>query len=629
MNFTDENSQIETTNKEHLNSSHDKLNKGDQLKILPKHLDEVTQNISNIDSKLHQQKDKESTPVNSSRQIPVSHKINNNMMSNHVNNNKSHAMQECFDIKNLVKQSVDGLNDIFNTKIKKNSVNTNHKEVNIHSNKKILESVYNVNKTLDLDKEEIIKTSGFLINPNQVKNKHSSNLIKDKKIKISLKDESANHLAKNKKESNKIVKGKLNYENSITNPSNISDNNIISILQSETSSVSPIVPSTNKYTVYKRNSYMNEEKPGSSSGVKNSNSNINNKLSKNIQVLKEKITNLNLMKKDGDNENLDHEREREKGEKENKLNSGLRDSNNFQTSSQNVNRRKSLNERYDNETLEKESSTNLKSKSPINGVKNFQFKPKNKKEDITNSNYNVNSYKTPKTAQSRGKSVVNSSNYLSEGKSSNLSKDSNSSVLNKKPSTRLLINNKNLQPETTEKVRGVSAASRGPGRKNSATPSSDRGNLSGRPYMFNKFPRNTIDDEYEMNPMVQMLFLFNEISQTKTKNECDKLLSEDFSKLLVSLIEEEPKVDDERTNLEENIPSYDKDKIIIIQRRWRKYKIKFNLKLKEDNKINVELKNDLLHSIHSNELYFKISSHLNSALKLFKSMSKTRGKNRY
>ena len=80
------------------------------------------------------------------------------------------------------------------------------------------------------------------------------------------------------------------------------------------------------------------------------------------------------------------------------------------------------------------------------------------------------------------------------------------------------------------------------------------------------------------------LFLFNEISQTKTKNECDKLLSEDFSKLLVSLIEEEPKVDDERTNLEENTPSYDKDKIIIIQRRWRKYKIKFNLKLKEDNK---------------------------------------------
>jgi hypothetical protein len=624
MNFTDENSHTDTTTKEQLNSSHDKMSTMDQFKFLPKYLEQVSQNINNIDNKIHQQKDKETTPVNSSRHIPVSNKISPNLMSNNVNVSKSHAMQECFDIKNLVKQSVDGLNDIFNSKIKKNPINSNHKEVNIHSNKKIPESAYNINKTLDLEKEEIIKTSGFLINPNQAKNKQSSNLIKDKKIKINIKDESTNLQSKNKKESNKIIKGKLNYENSITNPSNISDNNIVSLLQPETSSVSPIVPSANKYTVYKRNNYLNEEKSAPSNSVKNSNSNVNNKLSKNIQVLKDKITNLNLMKKDGvssENENLDLERE-----KENKLNSGLRDSNNLLTSSQHLNRRKSLNERYENETLEKESSTNLKSKSPIGGIKSFQFKPKTKKEEISNSNINVNSYKTPNTAQSRGKSVVNSSNYLSEGKSSNLSKDSNSSVLTKKPSTRLLTSNKNLQQVTTEKVRGVSAASRNPGRKSSATPSSERGNLSGRQYMFNKHPRNSIEDEYEMNPMVQMLFLFNEISQTKTKNEGDKLLSEDFSKLLIHLIEEEPKVEDERKILEENIPSYDKEKVIVIQRRWRKYKIKYNLKLKEDNKINVELKNDLLHSIHSNELYFKISSHINSALKLFKSMTKTRGK---
>jgi hypothetical protein len=83
----------------------------EQYRILPKFIEELNQNIKNIDDKINNKGNK----VNQQKE------------------NKNNVFRECADIKNLVKQSVEGLSEILNDKISKNPPS-----LNIHSSCKNL-----------------------------------------------------------------------------------------------------------------------------------------------------------------------------------------------------------------------------------------------------------------------------------------------------------------------------------------------------------------------------------------------------------------------------------------------------------------------------------------------------------
>ena len=75
-------------------------NNMDQIKGIPKLLETLNRNIQDIDSKLNSTRGKSQT-------------------------GRVNIAQDCNDIKNIVKQSVEGLNDIFNVKLNKSQLSTN------------------------------------------------------------------------------------------------------------------------------------------------------------------------------------------------------------------------------------------------------------------------------------------------------------------------------------------------------------------------------------------------------------------------------------------------------------------------------------------------------------------------
>lgn len=95
-------------NKNKINSKNNNSDNNtlDSIRVLPSFIEKVNLNIQNIDNLLN------------------SREINNNANSNQAVSrkgsqvNKNQMARECFDIKNLVKQSVEGINDIL-------SINTN------------------------------------------------------------------------------------------------------------------------------------------------------------------------------------------------------------------------------------------------------------------------------------------------------------------------------------------------------------------------------------------------------------------------------------------------------------------------------------------------------------------------
>lgn len=585
----------------------------DSFKGIPSFIEKVNQNIQNIDILLNS-REINSNHSNDSNVVTPSPSYLNLQKRNSVN--KSQMVQECFDIKNIVKQSVEGIKDILrshsSSKITKDKDNKADVQVSV-KNLKIIEEE---DVIVDIEKMKNSKKSF-------IANNHPNSVINSKRLKIA---NSAKSTASNDTSPTINLSKKISAKNSSITASNAAKKSNI-----KESFIAPSnVPKIENFENIKENI---------------------NKVVKNINVVKEKFNKLNNYvnpvspstpaSKVSSNASLIHQ-----------------NSNNIPNAPI-TNRKKSINMRYEFDNKEKEQEVETenevsnrkvenKSKSPVTGLRNYQLKPKAKKQ---NENSIINH--------------TNSNNYLSNNKDAGISNQRASKKhlhTDNTNSNNLLLaryakDNKNYESNYVNSVSNTLNSN----RYNNMTKEETNNTVNTLANSRTALP----NAEFNLNNFLQMLFLFNEFTyQNHTENE-EKIISEDFSKLLCSLIDNEDTnnkdkstenlvtVDDrniENENIESNptpivpVPmkniriNLKNDKIIptknllnidikyvlLIQNKWREYKFFkiSNLKFLDKDKINSEFKKSILNSFSNNDTCKKIFTIFNHSMQMFSGVLK-------
>jgi hypothetical protein len=237
-------------------------------------------------------------------------------------------------------------------------------------------------------------------------------------------------------------------------------------------------------------------------------------------------------------------------------------------------REKSMNRRYENEEKIK-----MTSKSPMPVMKSYQLKPK---RSLAENSVNISSRE-----DSKGKQEF----YFTENK---VSTDDRSGLL-----TSRNINSFNIETNTT-------------------------------------ISHNDNDISVEnINSFIQMFLLFNDYGNCRIKDFNNKLVSDDLSKLLISLLEVSDGNDiqlgfdksvvnhiknglkNKRDEKKYNSSSLNINLVIKIQRKWRNYTIRKLLQSDDDSKIKEKLKSHLLNSFMQNDQFKKTFIGINNLLSQF------------
>jgi len=606
----------------------------DQIKGIPKLLETLNRNIQDIDSRLNSTRGKSQTTRMQSLQ----------------------SMQECSDLKNIVKQSVEGLNDIFNLKLIRGQLSNNNngslKSVNNPMAFEVIkeEPLHEVNRYENDTKSTKLEKTGTIIK--KAKNSSTEAVVKTP-IGNNLGKRDSGKISSLKMRTGEV--SSINHDSNLTNPSctvsstttsqhnNMKDNivnysNKINKHKStlEKSNVKKAINSGAAIRTIKKNSnagmpsnsYLNTY--GNNTDTDNSYAHqtreTNNNLTKNIQMLKEKIenklppnniphnipaptlgissnttqsiqqsittsknryTNNNITNNNFDisvestpvQQSLNNYNIISKQGKE-AVTDPIQNKNNL-AKAKNTNRDKSSVGRYDNIDVEEKPLENIvlkpitekeidnRSKSPI--IKNYKLKPKIQNQTGLKKNI---------VTEAATDNFVVSNNYMSEAKSS-------IEQSNKKSS-----NNK-----ITLAKRKSSISRNSIGDEYSSKHSNDI-------IQTNEFYVNTIENNNEVvnkkiakflqenagfnfNSFLKMNFILNELVRNKSLQGLDeKLLSSDFSVLLTSLFNQNS---DESfiKSLEEKKIKYDVMKVIKIQTLWRKHQVK---KIFEMNQFNLGIK---------------------------------------
>lgn len=285
---------------------------------------------------------------------------------------------------------------------------------------------------------------------------------------------------------------------------------------------------------------------------------------------------------------------------------------------------------YNDYEISERNKNEVKSKSPIGGLRNYQLKPKIKKQS-SNPEQIKNVYNSNK-------------DFVMAQRSSkkNLHKEDQVNIKSARPNKENKINESNY----TNSVNNT---------------------LNSYRYLnsISKEDNKEATTAFNLNSFLQMLLLFNEYTFVNKPDNEEKIVSEDFSKLLCSLIDNENTKEAilvENNSIQNlcNI-SYDKDKdinlesnslvpvpvpnirlgikndiknkniqnieikyVLLIQTKWREYKFLklINLKNSDNDKINSELKKTILNSFSNNDTCKKIFSIFNHSMQMFSGVLK-------
>jgi hypothetical protein len=617
----------------------------DQIKGIPKLLETLNRNIQDIDSKLNSTRGKSQT----------------------LRMHTIQSMQECSDLKNIVKQSVEGLSDIFNLKLNKGQLTTNNNgslknvnnplafevikeeplhEVNRYDNDfkpTKQEKTGTIKKPKTNSKEAVVKNTAATTLTKRDSGKVSSLKMKTGDLSFMNHDSNATNpsygaYSNTTMQNNYMKDNPVNYSNKINKHKSTLEKNI----------VKKTINTTGTSRVNKKNvnvgiptsTYLNTY--GNNTDVDNINLNqireTNNNLTKNIQMLKEKIENklppqniphnipaptLNIPLQTTQNIQVPNSGNNKKTNSNinnninitNESNTPVQQSlNNYNIVSKpvkesisdnilnkntsakgkNVNRDKSSFGRYDNMELEDKPLENLvlkpitekefdnRSKSPI--IKNYKLKPRVQESSDNNINntsaINKTVLKKGNVPESVPENYIVSSNYMSEAKLSN-------QITNKKSSNNTITLAK---------------------RKSSISRNSNRDEYSSKhsnDNIPNEFYVNTVENNpevvnnkiakfleenagFNINSFLRMNFIINELVRYKSIQGFDeKLLSSDYAILLASLFNNNSD-ESAKKNFEEKKNKYDIKKVTKIQTHWRKHQVK---KILETKKFNFKLKN--------------------------------------
>jgi hypothetical protein len=596
------------------NSQERKLNENlkdaklDQCKAIPKILEKLNKDISEIDSKI---KDGKKVAQNQGSQ----------------GNSKS-AAEECLDLKNLVKQSVDGLNDIFNVKISKNV------GLNVHSSCRNLASSKGfeiIEEELDIDKNQNGNNNNTHTNPSQEESaKVKKNVIGKFKGKLNssnTKDinnvSATNNNNTSSALSNQIEKKKqnvLNKNNDLLNNSsntsqvnsNYSNNNLssLNVLQLNTPETKNENTTGNYNNSYINNNLNNEIISSNNTSTSTSNP-LKNSYNKKFKGLKNppiisdakvtptskkstanKIGNLNnfkLRKLQNPTIEIKTQVTPHNKQESNTTNTTINSSNN--ANSKRNDRYTNINNNNSNvsqDNIRVSDHKNNKSPNP----KNYQLKPR---RELKTSDQNNTSNRQNSGAYSSYKTEAETANSLS--KNSSKKQIGNIKILHQ--GSQSVSKNKNYCRSKTDVKNG---------------------NL----FHYNKFSRNRQEEEFNVISLMNIIFLFNESNNAQINDDSYKKISQSIGNFTREVIREE-KVAQEMIstqNIIDNQGFEEKEVQAIkkIQRQWRNFKVFQNLKVKEEESKIREIKNHLLHSLHTNETFQIINSHLKTCLKLFKSL---------
>jgi hypothetical protein len=238
-------------------------------------------------------------------------------------------------------------------------------------------------------------------------------------------------------------------------------------------------------------------------------------------------------------------------------------------------REKSMNKRY-----EDEDKIRITSKSPMPVMKSYQLKPK---RSLVDNSMNISGRDDSKSKQEL---------YFTENK---VSTEDRSGVL-----TSRNINSFNIETNTT----------------------------------ISHNNENEINVE-NVNNLIQMFLLFNYYTNPKIKDFNNKLISDDLSKLLFSLLEVSNGNDihlgfdksvvnhvknglkNKRDEKKYNSSCLDINKIIKIQRKWRQYMIHKLLQTDDEVKIAEMFKTNILNTFMQNDQFKKTFLGINTLLSQF------------
>jgi hypothetical protein len=567
-----------------IENSHDrKLNdnmkeaKLDQCKGIPKILEKLNKDISEIDSKI---------------------KDGKKIVQNSSNNNRS-AAEECLDLKNLVKQSVDGLNDIFNVKISKNV------GLNVHSSCRNLAS----SKGFEIIEEELDNDKNIISN-NEEGNQVKKHVMAKFKGKLNSSNTNNNDRKKQQIQSKEITNNNSNISQvSTNNVTSLNSMNVVATPETKTDT------NTNNELLSSSNNPLKNSNNKKFKGIKNiSEAKITPTSKKSTANKIEKIANLNNFKirKFQNIQNFQNptiEIKTQITPNNNGNNAVPSNSTNVANNKRNdrytnVNNSNISNDRSDhtnNHTNNQHNSHINKSPNP----KNYQLKPRRelKTSDQINTSNRQNS-----GAYSSYKTEAETANSLS--KNSSKKQIGNIKILHQ--GSHSVSKNKNYGRSKTD----------------------GKNNL----FHYNKFSRNKQDEEYNVLSLMNIIFLFNESNiynihnNEQLNDEDNKNISQGISQSICQGIANftrqvirEQRISHEMIstqNIVDNQGFEEKEIEAIkkIQRRWRNFKVYQNLKVKDEESKVREIKNELLHSLHTNETFQIINSHLKTCLKLFKSL---------
>lgn len=532
MNENEKNFSYIDPQKEHLENKEDLCNISesqikqndsnlDTFKKIPNFLEKLNKDIQNLDNL-----------VNNTGNAPSSPNIP--QQQNKYNKLKMSAIQECDDIKNIVKQSVDGLSGILKMKTKFNANS---------SVKNLTENGF-----------EVIHEEDMATNQLNKKKDLKSHLLSNNKKSKTPNLEHASISKKMSKPLNKVTNAGNNEPNS-NNTSQISGNNNI-------------------------------------------------RINKNAQPAKEKTS----LKTSGKVASV---------------------------------RNQSVNKRYEQDNKESSYQEKLpdKSKSPII-TKNFNIRANLKKQMSGNQNGSSNNliadlagYHQPRI-QSKYNSKLDS--YLTENKIIDSNQGSRRDI---DGGVRSYSNNHNIEQfRPPISSRNVQVINKNALNSDSVNTSFNNNNTinSYRAMNLNTSANmaetpNTVSGSYDVQLFAELALLFNDSQCSGIKEQDNKFVSEDLSKLLISLLDISPaatKVDevlinqynwqtDNRRINAPNLTDIDPRKVAIIQRVWRKYKVKKMLSTQDKDKLQEEMKKFLLGNITANENFKKTIRLLMTCLNLF------------